>query len=350
MQAAGVGFVTLGVFSWALLEPRPGAFDFGWMDEVVGLLADGGHRGRHGDGDGRAPAVAHRRAPGDPARRPGRAHALAGQQAVLVPQLAGVPGACARARRADGASLRHAPGRAAVARVQRAGVPQRAVLVRRLGRGVPALARRALRRHRAAQRRLGHRVLEPALHDVRRSAAAADHACGAQPDPAAGLRPLLLRRLAGLPPRRARRPPAALDRAGDDELHGQRAPVRAGLLRVGTRDGRRQPGPLPRPPAAAPARRAGVRRRSHARGRGRVVAAHGVGDVGGELAAGERREAAWRAARGLAAPRRARGRRRRVLPVARVAGGRGEVPLRAGAARRAGLGAVPRGGRARARR
>jgi beta-galactosidase len=42
MQAAGVGFVTLGVFSWALLEPRPGEFDFGWFDEVVELLHDGG--------------------------------------------------------------------------------------------------------------------------------------------------------------------------------------------------------------------------------------------------------------------------------------------------------------------
>ena len=42
MQAAGVGFVTLGVFSWALLEPRPGEFDFGWFDEAVELLADGG--------------------------------------------------------------------------------------------------------------------------------------------------------------------------------------------------------------------------------------------------------------------------------------------------------------------
>jgi len=42
MQEAGVGFVTLGVFSWALLEPRPGEFDFGWFDEVVGLLAEGG--------------------------------------------------------------------------------------------------------------------------------------------------------------------------------------------------------------------------------------------------------------------------------------------------------------------
>ncbi len=42
MREAGVGFVTLGVFSWALLEPRPGRYDFGWLDEVVELLHDGG--------------------------------------------------------------------------------------------------------------------------------------------------------------------------------------------------------------------------------------------------------------------------------------------------------------------
>ena len=54
-----------------------------------------------------------------------------------------------------------------------------------------------------------------------------------------------------------------------------------------------------------------------------------------------------RAAAGLAAAGGARVGRRRVLPVAGVAGGRREVPLRAGAARRAGLGAVPGGGGAR---
>jgi beta-galactosidase len=42
MQEAGVGFVTLGVFSWALLEPEPGRFDFGWFDEILGLLHEGG--------------------------------------------------------------------------------------------------------------------------------------------------------------------------------------------------------------------------------------------------------------------------------------------------------------------
>jgi beta-galactosidase len=40
MREAGVGFVTLGVFSWALLEPAPDRFEFGWFDEVLGLLHD----------------------------------------------------------------------------------------------------------------------------------------------------------------------------------------------------------------------------------------------------------------------------------------------------------------------
>ncbi len=42
MREAGVGFVTLGVFSWALLQPTPDTWDFGWFDEVVALLSEGG--------------------------------------------------------------------------------------------------------------------------------------------------------------------------------------------------------------------------------------------------------------------------------------------------------------------
>lgn len=38
MRAAGVNLVTVGVFSWALLEPRPGERSFGWLDEVLDLL------------------------------------------------------------------------------------------------------------------------------------------------------------------------------------------------------------------------------------------------------------------------------------------------------------------------
>jgi len=38
MREAGVGFVTVGVFSWALLQPGPGHFEFGWLDRVLDLM------------------------------------------------------------------------------------------------------------------------------------------------------------------------------------------------------------------------------------------------------------------------------------------------------------------------
>jgi beta-galactosidase len=44
MREAGVNFVSLGIFSWALLEPRPGEFAFGWLDRVMDRLHDGGIR------------------------------------------------------------------------------------------------------------------------------------------------------------------------------------------------------------------------------------------------------------------------------------------------------------------
>ena len=42
MRRAGVDLVTVGVFSWATLEPRPGERDFGWLDTVLDLLHDHG--------------------------------------------------------------------------------------------------------------------------------------------------------------------------------------------------------------------------------------------------------------------------------------------------------------------
>ncbi|MFE2945243.1 beta-galactosidase [Streptomyces sp. NPDC059255] len=38
MREAGVNSVTLGVFSWAKLEPRPGARNFGWLDRLMDLM------------------------------------------------------------------------------------------------------------------------------------------------------------------------------------------------------------------------------------------------------------------------------------------------------------------------
>ncbi|UQS26663.1 beta-galactosidase [Amycolatopsis thermalba] len=42
MTEAGVTLVTLGVFSWAKVEPRPGEYDFGWVDAVMDKLAAAG--------------------------------------------------------------------------------------------------------------------------------------------------------------------------------------------------------------------------------------------------------------------------------------------------------------------
>lgn len=38
MRSAGVNLATVGVFSWATLEPAPGAREFGWLDEALDLL------------------------------------------------------------------------------------------------------------------------------------------------------------------------------------------------------------------------------------------------------------------------------------------------------------------------
>jgi beta-galactosidase len=40
MREAGVTFVTVGVFSWARIEPSPGERDFGWLDVVLDLMDD----------------------------------------------------------------------------------------------------------------------------------------------------------------------------------------------------------------------------------------------------------------------------------------------------------------------
>ncbi|MFI5593772.1 beta-galactosidase [Amycolatopsis sp. NPDC051758] len=44
MREAGVTMVSVGIFSWALLEPEPGQYDFGWLDDLLDLLHDNGIR------------------------------------------------------------------------------------------------------------------------------------------------------------------------------------------------------------------------------------------------------------------------------------------------------------------
>ncbi|CAL9673204.1 Beta-galactosidase [Streptomyces sp. enrichment culture] len=44
MREAGVTMVSVGIFSWALLEPSPGRYDFGWLDRLLDLLHGHGIR------------------------------------------------------------------------------------------------------------------------------------------------------------------------------------------------------------------------------------------------------------------------------------------------------------------
>ncbi|EEP74244.1 beta-galactosidase [Micromonospora sp. ATCC 39149] len=42
MRRAGVNLVSVGIFSWALLEPVPGRYDFDWLDRALDTLHAGG--------------------------------------------------------------------------------------------------------------------------------------------------------------------------------------------------------------------------------------------------------------------------------------------------------------------
>lgn len=42
MQEAGINLVSIGIFSWALLEPRENEFDFSFLDDIMAMLAEAG--------------------------------------------------------------------------------------------------------------------------------------------------------------------------------------------------------------------------------------------------------------------------------------------------------------------
>ncbi|MBL8783250.1 MAG: beta-galactosidase, partial [Alphaproteobacteria bacterium] len=42
MAALGLSYVRIGEFSWSVVEPEPGRFDWGWLDRAVDTLARAG--------------------------------------------------------------------------------------------------------------------------------------------------------------------------------------------------------------------------------------------------------------------------------------------------------------------
>lgn len=64
MREAGVTMVSLGIFSWALLEPAPGIYEFGWLDRILDLLHENGVRADLGTPTVAPPAWFYRAHPG----------------------------------------------------------------------------------------------------------------------------------------------------------------------------------------------------------------------------------------------------------------------------------------------
>ncbi|GAA2118303.1 beta-galactosidase [Streptomyces synnematoformans] len=63
MREAGVTMVTVGVFSWSLLEPAPRRYEFGWLDRLLDLLHENGIRADLGTPTAAPPAWFYRAHP-----------------------------------------------------------------------------------------------------------------------------------------------------------------------------------------------------------------------------------------------------------------------------------------------
>ncbi len=108
MRAAGVNSVTLGVFSWSRIEPRPGERDFGWLDRLMDLA--------HENGIGVVLATPTASPPpwvvaasGHAARRRRRPHRTVGRPPALLALQRHLPPPGRRDHRGPGRPLRRPP-------------------------------------------------------------------------------------------------------------------------------------------------------------------------------------------------------------------------------------------------
>ena len=111
MHEAGVNLVSLGIFSWAAMEPEQGRFEFGWLDDDPRAAARRRHRGRPGHSHGRPAGLAVRRPPGGLGHRCVRRPARARLTRHDVPQLAGLPRRGRRHHPRPRRAIRPPPGR-----------------------------------------------------------------------------------------------------------------------------------------------------------------------------------------------------------------------------------------------
>ena len=254
MREAGVTMVSVGIFSWALLEPAPGVYDFGWLDRVLDLLHENGIRADLGTPTVAPPAWFYRAHPDAlPVTADGRALRVRLTRRHL-PQQHPLP----RRRREH-----HHPARRAVRRPSRAracgtsttstACPSRPATASPAPRTSAAGSRRRYGTVDAVNEAWGTAFWGQRYARLRPDQPAACHPDRRQPGPGAGLQAVRrrhpareLRGRAGHPaPPRTRHP-------GHHQLHDRPQPVRLHrLLGLGPRGRHRHQRPLPdhrRPP------------------------------------------------------------------------------------------------------
>ena len=247
MREAGVNLVSVGIFSWSLLEPSEGVYEFGWLDRVLDLLHANGIRVDLANATASPPPwFSHKYPESLPVTADGVRHSYGSRQAFAASS-ADYRRARRGPDRADRRPVQGPPRRRDVARPQRVRLPQPAGLLGRRRRRLPALARTPVRQPRGPQRRVGHRLLVPALLGLGADPAAAHLRDLGQPDPAAGLRaatpPTSCSNATRPRPRSSARTPGTRDH----QLHGvQHGPAPAGgLLALVRGDGCGLQRPLP---------------------------------------------------------------------------------------------------------
>ena len=349
MREAHVNLVSVGIFSWALLEPEPGVYDFGWLDRIIDLLWENGVAVDLATPTAAPPAWLVREHPEVlPVTRDGvrlefgsRRHYCPSSPVFreatveLVTQLAG------RYANHPAIAMWH------VGNEYGCHVP--ACYCQTSAEDFRTWLRARYEEIEGLNRALGNCLLGPALPRLVRDRATAPHPDLRQPDPGARLGAVLV----GCPARLLRGGAAGARRAGardprDDELH-EHVPA-GGLLDVGRARGRRHARFVSRPRRRRRACLGGVQLRPDAVApRRSAVAAARARHERGQLARGERAEASGTdAAVGLPGAR-PRLRRRHVLPVACGARRRREVPQRDGSPRGQGGTRLGRNGSPRAR-
>ena len=188
MREAGVDLVTLGVFSWALLQPAPDRWDFGWLDEQMDELHAAGIRVDLATATASPPPWLARLHPEMlPVTQDGRTLWPGGRQA-FCPSSPVYREHALRAVPRDGRAVRRTPRPGAVARrPTRSGCHNARCYCDVSAAAFRDWLRARYQRRRRAQRGLGHGLLVPALRRLRGGPPAT---CGAglpQPHPAARL-------------------------------------------------------------------------------------------------------------------------------------------------------------------